>query len=1066
MTQKTPTNKHWRSLDQKRDPEGNHARSAEEVRDANPSVLDPRSLISRRGFMQVSGATAALLGTEACVRRPVENILPYSQAPEHVVPGVPLHFATVTERRGDAIGLLVTSHEGRPTKVEGNPGHPGSLGGTDVWAQASVLGLYDPDRSRGPAQGASDATFEAFDEALRARLEEHGADGGRGLRLLAPPSISPTFLRVRTALKTRFPNATVHTYSPLSSDTADAATKATFGQPLKAVVAYNHARVVLALDADFMLTEPGAVRASRAFADGRRLQGPDGEMTRLYAVEGNYSITGATADHRLRLAPSQVGRYLRALAKELVGKGLALPTPISAALGSPSVDGIPGVWIAAVADDLLAARGGERGRQHHGSAIVVGSSQPASVHALAHALNHALDNVGRSVHYFPPVDLETTEAVADIGALVQAMRGGQVKTLLVLGGNPAYDAPAELDFAEALADVEWSLALTRRRNETAQHTTWHVPLAHELETWGDLRGLDGTMAIQQPLIAPLWGGRSAIEILGLVAGERNWRGHSLVRATFRAMQVEALGFERAWRQALHRGVVEGTATDSIGEPTLDEGAVARLLGGEQPAAPTASNIEVAFVPCSKLFDGRHGNNTWRLELPEQMSKLSWGNAALMSPTTASALGLTGGEILRLGLGGKTADIPAWIMPGHADNCLTLPLGWGRMNVGRYGEDQGSNVYPLRRSDGMGFASGVNLEKTARREFMAQSQEHHAMGLDIGVEERPLSIQGTLAEYQEKPDFPQWRSVEMDTPPLWETVDYSEGHKWGLAIDLNACNGCNACVIACQAENNVPSVGKRQLARGREMYWLRLDRYFVGEDENDPQVAVQPVACQQCEEAPCENVCPVVATAHSPEGLNDMAYNRCIGTRYCMNNCPYKVRRFNYLSWHNYLDDKWANYDYIPETRKMQFNPNVTVRMRGVVEKCTYCVQRIQEAKIGSRRDGRPLRDGDVKSACEQSCPTQAIAFGDLNDPSSRVANLHERDRHYRLLAELGTRPRTVFLARIRNENPAMVDQAAAGERTAFGGEEAAGDGAAAVRDTRPETAGSGRAASEGAEAEG
>ncbi len=645
---------------------------------------------------------------------------------------------------------------------------------------------------------------------------------------------------------------------------------------------------------------------------------------------------------------------------------------------------------------------------------------------MVHAINYALGNANKTFGLGPVIDENdepSRKSIADLASEIDS-----VQSLIILGGNPVYDAPADLKFGELLRrEGLTSVHLASHRNETSELCSWHAPLAHELEAWGDQQTLDGAISFQQPLIAPLYGGRNPLEILAAFAGEKNPNAHDEVRATqeetLEKMTVSLLmlGFspdgtsqDAVWRGGLHAGVFvqpqQGEAKVLL-NPILDALASAPRSADARSATV---NFEVNFEPDPALWDGTHANNLWALELPNPMTKLVWDNAALISPATSRALGVKNGQMLRISKGDAKVEVPAWIVPGHADNCVTLTLGWGRTAAGRYGNGKGFDVNPLRSSDGMDFTDGVSIEPLREGYNLVQTQTHDRM------EGRPIAIDATLDEYKKEPDFASYRSVDpVSTPPLWKQQDYSQGHKWGMAIDLNGCTGCNACVVACQAENNIPTVGKFEVERGREMHWLRIDRYFVGDDENQPEVAVQPVTCQQCEEAPCENVCPVNATVHSPEGLNDMSYNRCVGTRYCANNCPYKVRRFNYLDWHGHLDDKFGWYEDFPESRKLQFNPNVTVRMRGVMEKCTYCVQRIQEGKLSAKRDGRKLKDGDIKSACQQACPTGAIAFGDLNDPESTVAKWSDINRNYKLLAEIGTRPRTSFLARIRNPNPKL-----------------------------------------------
>ncbi len=1022
----------WTSLEAKADPEGFQERaSAEFVDGVQGSDLKSDSLqVDRRTFMSVAGAAGALLGLEGCVRRPEEKILPFTTQPEYVVPGVSLRYATVVRTAGEALGLLVTTHEGRPTKIEGNPQHPTSLGGTDGYAQASILDLYDPDRSPAPAQksgeGLKDASFADFDKAFAELAKK--AEGSRGakLRVLAEPSQSPTFLRVKKEFLAKFPEAKVYSYEPVSAAERKAGASAAFGQPVDVSFNYRRARTVVAVDADFLGNEPGSPRASREFSDGRRLTSPGDGMNRLYALEPGYTVTGASADHRLRLPARDMGAFLKALAAELIAQGAikdseaapSEPTPPGVAPAAAPATATGAVSYAAVrsaAQGAKAPAGTEKAvkaiakelgsSQARGrSLIVVGIRQPAAVHALAFAINHALGNVGRTVQLLPALDQNVEGATAGIAALAKDLEGGNVETLLLLGGNPVVDAPADLKFASLLAKAGTSVHFSEFRNETTLASSWHVPRAHALESWGDLRSSEGTYSVQQPLIAPMRGGRTDAEALALFAGVPYWRAHDLTRTTARE-QLGGTNFEQQWKASLHLGLVRELGGAPIAEVKLGEESLAKALAAlsEGKNALGTSNLEVNFASDPALYDGRHANNPWMLELPDPLSCISWDNAAYVSPATAKALGIENYDLIRIkGPAGEPVEIVTWVLPGQTDNTITLHLGWGRKEVGRYGSGAGFNVYPLRTSAAFGFGDGFTVEKTGRRYSVSQTQETHSM------EGRPIALDATLEEYRAKPQFAKFKSPTLSTLPLWTEVKY-EGHKWSLVIDLNSCSGCNACLVACQAENNVATVGKEQVARGRDMYWLRLDRYFVGEDENAPQVAFQPVGCQHCEEAPCENVCPVNATAHSPEGLNDMAYNRCIGTRYCMNNCPYKVRRFNFLDYTG----------QVPETVRMQYNPNVSIRMRGTMEKCSYCVQRIQEAKIAARRDGRKLRDGDIKTACQQACPSGSISFGDLNDPSSRVAKLTKLDRQYKLLPEIGTQPRTSYLAKIRNPNPEM-----------------------------------------------
>ena len=1000
----------WRSLEDKN--RGDEPRDLEAEKPGGfvgeGNLVDPQSMVSRRAFVQGSTLSALAAGAAGCIRRPVDEILPFSQAPEHVIPGVPSQYATSFSVGRDALGLLATSHDGRPTKIEGNGLHPASRGATNVYAQSIVWDLYDPDRSKSPAMrddGALvDIDLAQFERVLSETATKHKADQGAGLVILSEVRNSPSFRRMRSKVTAKFPKAKFHHYSSINDDNAIKGATIAFGKSVHAVPDFRNARVMLSLDADFLGDAPGAVAAGRGFGPTRAMSSADAPMSRLYVVESNHSITGATADHRLRLPSSRIGAYAAALARALQFKSGGLGQVAGALKGD--IKDIPAPWIDAVATDLL---------ENRGRAIVfAGSNQPPHVHALVHAINAALGNVGRTVKYVDVPEADAESSVDAVRSAAAAMK--RASTVMILGGNPVYDAPADLKFAEALGrDGLTSIHLSSHRNETSELCTLHVNEAHPLEAWGDCQSLDGTVAPQQPLIAPLYGGLSAIEVLARFAGDKETTGYDIVRATHVSGPLSAIGFEAGWRRALHHGVLRaGRATAA---PALNPASIAKALSAVKPAkAPSASNLEVTYIPDPALYDGRYANNLWSLEVPSPMTKIVWDNAALVSQATRDALGLKNGQMVKLSRGEQAIEIAVWAVPGHADWSVTLPLGWGRTSAGRYGNGAGFDVQKLRASDAFFIADGVKLEPLNKTYRIVQTQEHDKM------EGRPIAIDATLQEYKEEPDFASYRTVEFSsTPPLWKEVDYSEGYQWGMTIDLSACTGCNACVVACQSENNIPSVGKREVERGREMSWIRIDRYFVGDDDDNPDVALQPVACQQCEEAPCENVCPVNATTHSPEGLNDMAYNRCIGTRYCANNCPYKVRRFNYLDWNTYLEDKWRVYGNFAESRKLQFNPNVTVRMRGVMEKCTYCVQRIQSAKINARREGRKLRDGDVVTACQAACATGAIVFGDLNNKRSRVARLAKTDRRYKLLAEVGAQPRTTYLAKIRNVNPAMKE---------------------------------------------
>ena len=1050
----------WRSLEERAkrgDPELRKEFAAEFPRNhftTPPS--EEASTLGRRGFMTIMGASLALAGAEGC-RRPIEKIVPYQRLPEQVIPGVSTHYATVYNRRGEALGLLVESHEGRPTKIEGNPDHPASFGGADLIAQASILDLYDVDRSTNPHTGGKDTTWDAFEKMATSALKAHEADQGARLRVLMQPTNSPTVRTARQELIKRFTKARVYTYASVNDSNSREGTRIAFGQPVQALYSYERANVVLALDSDFLQTEPGNVAATRRFAGRRSLpRARQGEgMSRLYVVEPMLTTTGTNADHRLRLPATDVERYLMALTAQLAQGGLDLGPLADAVKASAKFDAIPQKWITAVAKELLDTA------NHGKSIIIAGSRQPPAVHAVVHALNLALGNVATAgpINYLPTSDPEEKDSATEIRDLGAEMASGAVDTLLILGGNPVYDAPADSKFAEGLTKVKLSIHLASTNDETGSRCTWHLPRAHELESWGDQASFDGTISIQQPLIAPLWGGRSDAELLALFADLPNHDGHSLVRATqvdtmLAARELTQISdirpdhtfdckdrqgnlsthgvgeLEKSWKLALRDGFLPPSKAPRF--PTVDTtraaaNAAAVVATRKLAASPTKDNLEVVFAACPKMLDGRHANNAWLQELPDPITKIVWDNVAVLSPTTAGDLGIKNGDMLTLNLGGRQVSIAAWVLPGQTNNTIAVTMGWGRTKAGRLGNGKGFNVNPLRGLDSMYFATGVKVTKNGESYSIGQTQDHNSM------EGRAVARDATYEDYVKWPNFADMQTPPPRALPLWSDQDYSEGYQWGMTIDLNACTGCNACVIACQAENNIPVVGKIEVARGREMQWLRIDRYFVtGADpaggqkanahasatDEDPLVAHQPLACVQCEEAPCENVCPVNATTHSPEGLNDMAYNRCIGTRYCANNCPYKVRRFNYLNWHN--DSVWKKEGGLPDSYQMQQNPNVTVRFRGVMEKCTYCVQRIQTVKIRAKRENRAIKDGEIATACSATCPASAIVFGNLNDPKSAVTYYTRLDRQYKLLGELGTKPRTTYLGKVRNPNPEMA----------------------------------------------
>jgi molybdopterin-containing oxidoreductase family iron-sulfur binding subunit len=926
---------------------------------------------------------------------------------------------------GAATGLLVESHEGRPTKAEGNPLHPASLGASDAFSQAALWDLYDPDRSQTLLYLEEIRPWPAFLGAIRLAVEAERTSGGAGLRILTGDVVSPTLARQIAGLLRVFPQARWIQWEPAGRDNARAGARMAFGEPVEPIYHFDRADVVLSLDADFLSCGPGQLRWARDFASRRRV-GKDGAgLNRLYSVESTPCNTGAKADHRLPMRAGDVESFARQLAAALEA-GPAGATPAGAAPAGAAATA--SAFLEAAAADLKAHRGR--------SLVVAGGHQPAAVHALAHAINAALGSRGATIDYVAAAGSPSADPPGDLAALAADMDAGRVRTLVILGGNPVFDAPADLRFGERLAKVPLRVHLSPYFDETSVACHWHIPQAHFLESWSDTRAIDGTASIVQPLIAPLYGGRSAHEVLAAMSDQPDRSAYDLVRETWQPALGAGPEFEAAWRKALHDGVIPGTASPvrnesgggggvsstTLANPTAphpnppdarfaSEAAFGAVRGPHEargdpsrsPAPGEGEGIEIIFRPDPTIYDGRFANNGWLQELPKPLTKLTWDNAAIFSPATAARLSLAKEDVVRITLAGRSVDAPVWIEPGHPDDSATVHFGYGRTRGGRFAAGAGFNAYAIRTSGALWIARGAQIAKTGAKHPLACTQLHQNM------EGRDLVRAANVEEFRKDPGF----AHAITKAPTPEESMYerhpSDTYAWGMAIDLNQCVGCNACVIACQSENNIPVVGKDQVRRGREMHWLRVDHYYGGETAN-PQHYFQPIPCMHCENAPCELVCPVAATVHSAEGLNDMTYNRCVGTRYCANNCPYKVRRFNFYHYST---------QFRAPSMEMLANPDVTVRWRGVMEKCTYCVQRINRAKIDSELENRRVRDGDVTTACAQACPAEAIVFGDLADKDSRVARLQADPRSYGLLEELGTRPRTTYLAQVRNPSPAI-----------------------------------------------
>lgn len=1009
---------YWKSLEELAETEEFKAFVEDEFPDRTADWDNPAN---RRNFLKVMGASLALAGVTACTKQPKETIVPYVRQPEEFIPGVPMSYATAMQMGGVGTGLLITSHLGRPTKVEGNPDHPGSRGACDYFHQASVLTMYDPDRAQAVTNKGQISSWVAFQAALSGVRERAALKNGDGLRILTETVTSPTMTAQMQGILKDLPGAKWHQYEPCGRHNAYRGAVLAFSKPVNTIYKFDQADVIVSLEADFLACRPGNVLYARQFADKRRVMtnvthtpqpkedwqegyqdgpsaprtsqsasyteqntGPvhlppqvqaqgaapgDTVLNRLYVVEPAPSPTGSMADHHYVLKSSEIEGWADELA---------------AALGAGGQASGKYKEVAAIAKDLQA---------HKGACLVVaGDHQPPRVHALAHAMNQALGNVGKTVVYTEPIEGNPTDQIQSLGELVADMRAGKVDALLVIGGNPVYSTPADLDFASAYKKVAWRGYVGLYPDETAALSIWHVPEAHYLESWGDVRGFDGTISLVQPLIAPLYGGKTATEVLATLGGETDQSAHDVLREHWQDQQKSG-NFDIFWKKTLHDGLVPNTALPAI-----------NVTAKAPPAAEAkqTQGLEIMIRPDPAVWDGSFTNNGWMQELPKPQNKMTWDNAVWISPSTAQRLNVNTEDMVELKYQGRTIAAPVWIMPGHANESATVHLGYGRTRAGNVGNEVGFNAYLLRTSNAPDGGPGLDIQKAGGSHKFATTQHTQTM------ENRELVRVATLDEYKKNPQYVT-EGEEKKPLPQYMTLypDYRyEGYKWGMTIDLNVCTGCSACAVACQAENNIAVVGKIEVARGRHMNWIRIDRYFKGNWDN-PELYYQPVNCMMCENAPCELVCPVAATVHSGDGLNQMVYNRCVGTRYCSNNCPYKVRRFNFLLYS----------DWYTESLMGVRNPNVSVRSRGVMEKCTYCIQRISAAKIESEKQNRRIADGEITPACVQTCPTQAIVFGDINDPKSRVAQMKAQARNYSLLEELNTRPRTTYLGRLRNPNP-------------------------------------------------
>ncbi len=995
----------WKSLDSldevERDP------FTEFIRREYPSqahrLADPPE---RREFLKLMGASLALAGVGAsCTRQPKETILPYAKMPESAIPGKPRYFATSMPWPTGAIGVLVESHEGRPTKIEGNPDHPASLGATDAITQASILGLYDPDRAKTIDYRGRIRTWGEFLVALKDAMNAQAAKQGAGLRILTGAPTSPTLEAQLADLLAKYPKAKRHVWEPALSKLALVSFYSA------ELLRFDAADVVVSFGADFLGAGPDCARTTREFMARRRNE--EAGPSRLYVVETAVSLTGACADERLARRPSEIVAIARALA-DRIRRGKSSTPSITEA----------DAWIEAVARDLEA--------HPKRSMVVADTTLPFEVQLAVREINASMYTTRQETPTLPAaaearknlrapwLDLPSLEE------LTASLRDGTTELLVILGGNPVYDAPADLDFAGALARVPLRVHLSIEGNETTDLCDWHVNGTHFLETWSDALSADGSVGIVQPLIAPLYGGKSAHDLVAALADDAS-SGYDIVRAHWRK-QLGDSEFEHRWKRALHDGIVQGRG------PEIPGVLLALHEAGEPSPVASSGTLDLVFRPDPTIFDGRLANNGWLQELPKPITKLTWDNAAHVSPSTAKDLDVENEDVVELELDGRKVRAPIWIVPGQAVGTVVVHLGYGRARTGRVGTGAGFDAYALRTTKAMWSASGLKVTKTGEKQKLSCTQEHDRMegrdpvrvvGAD-GASRGHVGGEGS-SEHEHERDA---RGLEVQ--PALHTFSAKGDYAWGMVIDLASCTGCSACVAACTAENNVPIVGRDQVRRGREMHWIRVDRYFEGE-ARAPAVHHQPIPCMHCENAPCETVCPVGATTHSDEGLNQMTYNRCVGTRYCLNNCPYKVRRFNFYLYQ----------DFETEVTKLQRNPDVSVRSRGVMEKCSYCVQRIQEARIHAEKEGRKIRDGEVRTACQQVCPAEAITFGNIDDPASAVAKKKKDPREYGLLEELNTRPRTTYLAKVVNENPALAhgETSAPGDSTpAAGGRERKDEG--------------------------
>ena len=961
--------------------------------------------LSRRNFLSLIAASVALAGLEGC-KKPVQKIIPYVEAEIGTIPGIPKYYASTLPFKNNALGVVIENHDERPVKVEGNEKHPTSLGKSNSFAQASTLEMYDPDRARGVKFKGKKVDWNEYLNFAKSINDGNG----KGLAVLMQESSSPTIKSIQEDFKKNLPNADWVVYESVNNENLYDGIELAFSKRLQPLYRLEKAQIIVSLGSDFLGVDDNNIYHTRKFAQNRNIVDENSTMNRLYVAESSISSTGSSADHRLNVPQHEMENLLAELAYELKQLGLRIE--------AKKVKSSNNLWVKAAAKDLFDGRGE--------SIIIGGSSLSKEFHQLIALINY---NLKAPIDYYP-LNMSQVSSVKNFESLCKDMKNGKINNLIILGANPVYDSPVDFDFEESLKKVKNSVHLTNIIDETSKLCSWNIAMNHYFECWGDAMTYDGHVSIVQPQIMPLFDSKSIIQVLSPIVHSKEQSAYDTVKNVWKSNIIKSGNFEREWDKVLHDGLYKKPILKKVNVRPASKISTAVLNN----YSLDNDKFEIVFCPSSSVYDGRYANNGWLQEIPKPITSLTWDNAALISIKVAKKLNIKNGQMLEISVGDKSINIPAFITPGQNQKSITLELGYGRKFNGRIGNEVGFNVYPLRSSDSPSFILNGSIKVLNETYPLASTQDHHGLeddkyaapGFDdLANKETQSRIpelvkQSTLDYYKDNPDWVQ-KKVEQHKPdkkrswadhsmynPDW---DYSKGPQWGMSIDLTSCTSCNACSIACQSENNIPVVGKQQVMNGREMHWIRIDNYFAGDPDN-PEVSTQSVACVHCELAPCETVCPVAATTHSSDGVNQMTYNRCLGTRYCANNCPYKVRKFNF---YNYTRD-------LPEVVQMAMNPDVSIRFRGVMEKCTYCYQRISSARITAENEGREIKDGDFQVACQQSCPADAIKFGDINDPNSEVSKAKRRNRDYALLAHLGTAPRTTYLAKIRNQNPMLVSK--------------------------------------------